>query len=208
MVRCTARDKRIISSTHEQAPSPKKIPEEGKSTWPHASSSIPSHALNSLFVEQHQTHRDPPRPPLSTHSCSSKHLPYTWLRAKQNERGCPNRRWEIFFWEKRTSKTRRVNLSGLLELKIVTSVNVFGVGPFVVAKLWILMANHDVIPPEGKIKHLLWTLHFLKAYPRQATVCSMVGGSTGAVDPKTLRKYMWPFIRAIADFEPALVSIN
>ena len=52
------------------------------------------------------------------------------------------------------------------------------------------------------------TLHFLKAYPRQATVCSTVGGSTGAIDPKTLRKYMWPFIRAIADLEPALVSIN
>jgi hypothetical protein len=62
----------------------------------------------------------------------------------------------------------------------------FGAGPFVVAKMWILMADHDVIPLEGEIKHLLWTLHFLKAYSRQATVCSMVGGSTGAIDPKTL----------------------
>jgi hypothetical protein len=33
-----------------------------------------------------------------------------------------------------------------------------GASPFVVAKLWILMANHDVIPTEGKIKHLLWRL--------------------------------------------------
>ena len=82
----------------------------------------------------------------------------------------------------------------------------FGAGPFVVAKLWILMANHDIIPPEGKIKHLLWTLHFLKAYPRQATVCSTVGGSTGAIDPKTFRKYMRPFIRSIADLETAVVS--
>jgi hypothetical protein len=49
-------------------------------------------------------------------------------------------------------------------------------GPFVVAKLWILMAEHNVIPPEGEIKHLLWTLHFLEAYPRQAAVYSMVGG--------------------------------
>jgi hypothetical protein len=70
------------------------------------------------------------------------------------------------------------------------------------------MADHDVIPPEGEIKHLLWTLHFFKAYPRQATVCSMVGGSTGAFDPKTLRKYMWPFICAVADLEPAVVSIK
>ncbi len=84
----------------------------------------------------------------------------------------------------------------------------FGMGPFVVAKLWILMAEHDVIPPEEEIKHLLWTLHFLKAYPRQAAVCSMVGGSTGVIDPKTLRKYMWPFICAMADLEPSVVSIN
>ncbi len=84
----------------------------------------------------------------------------------------------------------------------------FGTGLFVVAKLWILMAEHDVIPPEGEIKHLLWTLHYLKAYPRQAAVCSTVGGSTGGIDPKTLWKYMWLFIRAMADLEPAVVSIN
>jgi hypothetical protein len=97
---------------------------------------------------------------------------------------------------------------GLPEQKIVTSKVFFGTGPFVVAKLWIFMAEHDVIPPEGEIKHLLWTLHFLKAYPRQAAVCSMVGGSTGGINLKTLRKYMWPFIRAVADLEPAVVIIN
>ncbi len=64
----------------------------------------------------------------------------------------------------------------------------FGMGPSVVSKLWIVMADHDVLPPEGEIKHLLWSLHFLKAYPRQSAVCSMVEGSTGAIDPKTFRK--------------------
>jgi hypothetical protein len=44
------------------------------------------------------------------------------MRAKQNERGCPNRWLEIFFWKERTSKTRRVGLLGLPEQKIVTSV--------------------------------------------------------------------------------------
>ena len=48
----------------------------------------------------------------------------------------------------------------------------------------------------------------LKAYPKQAAVCSTVGGSAGAIDPKTLRKYMWPFIRAVANFEPAVVRNN
>jgi hypothetical protein len=58
------------------------------------------------------------------------------------------------------------------------------------------------------MKYLLWTLHFLKAYPKQAAVCSAVGGSAGAIDPNTLRKYVWPFIRAVADFEPAVVRNN
>ena len=82
----------------------------------------------------------------------------------------------------------------------------FGAGPFVVSQLWNLLARHDLIPPEGELWHLLWTLHFLKAYPKQATVCSTVGGSAGAIDPKTLRKYMWPLIRAVADLEPDVVS--
>ncbi len=64
----------------------------------------------------------------------------------------------------------------------------FGTGPSVVSILWIMMADQDVLPPEGEMKHLLWTLHFLKAYPRQSAVCSTVGGSTGAIDPKTFRK--------------------
>ena len=84
----------------------------------------------------------------------------------------------------------------------------FGAGPFVVAKLWILMMDQDLIPPDGEIEHLMWTLHFLKAYPRQGAVCSTVGGSSGAIDPKTFRKYMWPFIHAMANLESVVVSID
>jgi hypothetical protein len=74
--------------------------------------------------------------------------------------------------------------------------------------LWILTVEYNIIPPEGEIKHLLWNLHFLKAYPWQAAVCSTVGGSTGAIDLKTLRKCMWPFIRVVTNLEPAVESIN
>ena len=80
--------------------------------------------------------------------------------------------------------------------------------PRVTVALWKMMNEYDFIPPEGEINHLLWTLHFLKAYPKQGTVCSTAGGSCGAIDPKTLRKYMWPFIHAIAALEPAVVSFN
>jgi hypothetical protein len=37
---------------------------------------------------------------------------------------------------------------------------IFGMGTVFVSKLWILKVDHDIIPPEGEIKHLLWTLHF------------------------------------------------
>ncbi len=59
----------------------------------------------------------------------------------------------------------------------------FGMGPSVASKLWIMMADHAVIPPEGEIKNLLWTLHFLKAYPRQSAVCSTVGGQLVRLTP-------------------------
>jgi hypothetical protein len=81
-------------------------------------------------------------------------------------------------------------------------------GPSVVLKLWIMMADLAVIPLEGEINHLLWTRHFLKAYPRQSAVCSTVGGSTGAIDLKTFWKYMWPFICSIANLETAVVSLQ
>ena len=84
----------------------------------------------------------------------------------------------------------------------------FRAGPFVVSQLWNLLAHNNFIPLEGEMKHLLWMLHFLKAYPKQAAVCSTVGGSAGAINPKTLQKYMWPFIRAVANFEPAVVRNN
>ena len=120
-------DKGIILSTHytrsEQAPTQKNT---GRQKI-HVATTLactPSTPLSSLTTTNIVA--DPPRPPLSTRSYSSKHLPYSWTRAKQNERGCPNRRSEIFFWEERTSKTRLVDLSGLPELKIVTSVNFLG----------------------------------------------------------------------------------
>ncbi len=150
----------------------------------------------------------PPCSPLSTRSCSSNHLPYTCTRAKQNERECPNQRPEIFFWEERTSKTRRVDLSGLPELKIVTSVIFWGRARLLLQNcgFWWRITTSSLQKERSSI--FCGDSPLFKAYPRQATVCSTVGGSTGAIDPTTLRKYMWPFIRAIADLEPALVSIN
>jgi hypothetical protein len=34
-----------------------------------------------------------------------------------------------------------------------------------------------------------------------------VPGSSGALDPKTLREYMWPFVRGIAGLESEVVRV-
>jgi hypothetical protein len=61
----------------------------------------------------------------------------------------------------------------------------FGARIEIVLKVWSMLLE-DSLPP--KPKHLLWTLYFFKVYPREAPGCSAVGGSKGAIDPKTLRK--------------------
>jgi hypothetical protein len=42
-------------------------------------------------------------------------------------------------------------------------------------------------------------LFFMKVYSKQGPGCSVVGASAGAVDPKTHRKWVWAFIKAIAE---------
>ncbi len=83
----------------------------------------------------------------------------------------------------------------------------FGTTAIVASTLWRFLAANDKIPAKSGIKHLLWMLYFPRAYPKQGHTCSMVGGSAGAVDLKTLRKYIWPLIYAISDMEPDVVSV-
>jgi hypothetical protein len=82
----------------------------------------------------------------------------------------------------------------------------FGASPEVVRILWNLLDKHDLLPEKCKFKHLLWAL-FFKVYPKQGPACSVVGGSNGAVDPKTLRKWSWGFIYSIAELADIVVSL-
>jgi hypothetical protein len=57
-----------------------------------------------------------------------------------------------------------------------------------------MMENHSVLPPTPKLFHFLWALAFMHTYPtNNTTLSSLVGGS----NPKTISKYVWPFIRSI-----------
>ena len=69
-----------------------------------------------------------------------------------------------------------------------------------------MLVQSELLPARSKIKHLLWTLYFLKAYPKEGLACAVIGGSGGAVDPKTFRKWVWLFIAVIADLKECVVS--
>ena len=83
----------------------------------------------------------------------------------------------------------------------------FGVSVTVVLVIWNLLNEHELIPKKGEIKHLLWALVFLKVYPKQGPVCSLVGGTKGAVDPKTFRKWVWKFIFNIELLDEVVVRL-
>ena len=68
------------------------------------------------------------------------------------------------------------------------------------------MEEGGLLPEKSRPKHLLWTLYFLKVYPREAAGCSAVGGGGGAIDPKTLRKWVWLFIERIGELADEVVS--
>jgi hypothetical protein len=72
--------------------------------------------------------------------------------------------------------------------------------------VWDMLGQKGLRPEKSKPKHLLWTLYFLKVYPKQSPGCSTVGASGGAVDPKTMRKWVWQFIACIAELADDVVS--
>ena len=73
--------------------------------------------------------------------------------------------------------------------------------------MWNALVHLAIIFDQGQISHLLWALYFMKCYPTEETACVAAGGHAGAIDPKTLRKYIWPFIEAITNLEPYVVSV-
>jgi hypothetical protein len=75
-----------------------------------------------------------------------------------------------------------------------------------VGRVWFLLDQEELQPPNGRPKHLLWALHILKVYPLQAPGCAAVGASGGAVDPKTHRKWVWAYIEAIAELVDKVVG--
>jgi hypothetical protein len=83
----------------------------------------------------------------------------------------------------------------------------FGMSLHLVEKLWFLLNQEELQPVSGCPEHLLWVLHFMKVYPKQALGCVAVGMSGGAIDPKTHQKWVWAYIKAVAKLMDEVISI-
>jgi hypothetical protein len=73
---------------------------------------------------------------------------------------------------------------------------------------WNRLCVHKLVPPGGMFFHFLWSLMFMKLYSVEVDLCANAGGSDGAVDPKTFRKWVWPFIKSLAELEYHVVRMN
>ena len=83
----------------------------------------------------------------------------------------------------------------------------FGAPFAIVRMVWDMLVEGGLLPEKGLPKHLLWTLYFLKCYPKESPGCAAVGGSRGAIDPKTMRKWVWLFLERINDLADEVVSV-
>ncbi len=73
--------------------------------------------------------------------------------------------------------------------------------------LWQLVVCNKLQSRGWCPEHLLWKmLYFMKVYRKQGPGCSVVGASAGAIDPKTHRKWVWAFIKAITKLVDVVVS--
>lgn len=83
----------------------------------------------------------------------------------------------------------------------------FGAGAVVVVDAYCRLIDNGLFPVEVGLRfvHFLWALAFMCLYPKnQASLCTLCGG----VDPKTVRKKIWPFIYALHDLNHYVVRVS
>ena len=79
----------------------------------------------------------------------------------------------------------------------------FGVLTEVVVEAWEMKDEQKCLPSDPLFLQYLWAHAFMRTYPANDEALSrLVGGS----DPKTIHKYMWPYIDSIFELDEVLVS--
>ena len=82
----------------------------------------------------------------------------------------------------------------------------FGVRFKIVHMVWDMLGEGGLCLEKSESKHLLWTLYFLEVYPWEGLGSAAVGGLRGAVNPKTMRKWVWLLLERIAELADEVVS--
>ena len=84
----------------------------------------------------------------------------------------------------------------------------FGGAPFTIVQMvWDMLVAGRLLPKKGEPKHLLWTLYSLKCYPKEGPGCAAIGALKGAIDPKTMRMWVWLFLEHINKLADHVVSL-
>ena len=78
------------------------------------------------------------------------------------------------------------------------------VGAITVIATFNLMILKNRMPSGGLMIYFLWVVIFLKEYATEGTICKLAGVD----DPKTLRKWIWPFICALSYFESEMARAS
>ena len=78
----------------------------------------------------------------------------------------------------------------------------FKYSPSRCAFLFLRIVDNPVLPDAYEPKHLLWTLNFLLTYATERRMCCFL-----RADRKTIRKYVWPTISALASLSRQYVSL-
>ena len=128
------------------------------------------------------------------------------VSSDDNDNSSDNEVTTMYFRAARDIQNRTSRIVGTAAMEERRFRELFGARMEIVVHLWEMMEKGDLLPEKSKPKHLLWTLYFLKVYPREGPGCSAVGGSGGAVDPKTLRKWVWLFVERIGELADDVVS--
>ena len=113
-----------------------------------------------------------------------------------------------FFCAARDIQNRTSRIVGTAQMEDRRFRELFGARMEIVVHIWVMMEKDDLLPPKSKPKHLLWTLYFLKCYPKEGPGCAAVGESKGAIDPKTMRKWVWLLLERIGELADEVVSLG
>ncbi len=110
------------------------------------------------------------------------------------------------FWAAREIMNQTTKKLGTAAMEDRRFRSFFGARKEIIEMVWNRLREGSLCPEKSKPKHLLWALYFLKVYPREGPGCSAVGGLKGAIDPKTVHKWVWLFLKRITKLADIVVS--